>query len=99
MQAISGSHRVGEIKVPSEVFSSNSSVQFEITELDLENNGQLLHVVDFNAASGDVGLFHMNLIYRSGNNRSGKFRAIVGCRAHNSASTNFSSRKMKYVLS
>ena len=89
IQVIPGSHKVGEIEVPSQVFGSNSSEQFEIMELDLENNGLLAHAVDFNAASGDVGLFHMNLIHRSGNNRSGKFRVVAGCRAHNSASSNF----------
>ena len=98
LQMIPGSHKVGEIKVPSQTFGPNSSEQFEINERDLENIG-LTQAVDFNAAPGDVGLFHMNLVHKSGTNKSGKFRIIAGCRAHNSRSRNFQVGKMNYFLS
>lgn len=98
LQIIPGSHKIGTRQVSSKAFGPNHSEQFEITEKDLKSLG-LTNIVDFEAEAGDVGFFHMNLIHRSGNNKSGKFRIVAGCGAHNSSSHHFKVGIMQYILS
>jgi len=88
-----GSHNAGKINTQGVKFDSTTSEQFKVSEEFIERYG----TKDFIAKPGDAGFFNMDIIHRSGENRSDTIRFAAACRYHRMLADDFTTGELQYI--
>jgi len=93
MQFLPGSHEEGELDLSGYKKDDITSEQYNISEELI----QKYEIVNLVAEPGDAYFFNMDIIHKSGFNKSYKIRIVAGCRYHRMLSSDFLTGELRYI--